>query len=444
MKNSGGIKVREMRKLRKCLTLLAVLVLLAINMMLNTSCSHGEDEPEVIIKSEVIDEGIDTQVTAKQLPGSNGSESAGIQLSYRSMITVKAETASGRQSAPSHAPSRASSDGDIKTISVDLSAVFHNLDTAIVVNSFDIGEPTYSITYGTNGQRSQGYVTITDSVTYYNVIFEGFSFRYMIENEVAVYDDGYTRAVMPYHRIKNLRDNGFTVEDMDYVLESNSTGEQDVYLRKKIKHSFTIEYNGEDYTMHGNVILKKRIGTHPCIVSSELIDKGISDIDNHRNFTTYKSWAIVKYQYSDNNTRYDTLKIEMRGQLDGVLYGSKVLQSADVSLISARVEDVSEHYTYDLGYFTMSEESRNIIIKYNLFTLTHNLTLSHAHFKDGFIEFDFPELDYTDLKVEYEVEYLENIQDSKYYQYSFFDRITIRFGDAEHRFADNFVILVPK
>ena len=430
----------------KHLRLWSILVLstMLAGMMFYASCTHEEDEPEVIIRSEVVDEGIDTQVTTKPLPGSGGTESAGTQLSYKSMITVKAETASGRHSAPSRAPARASSDDDLTTITVMLHAVFHNLDTTIVVNSFDIGEPTFAFTYGTNGRRTEGYVTVTDSVTYYNVNFDGFGFRYMLENEVAVYNDGYTNVIMPYHKIKNYRDNGFSVEDLSFVLEPNSSGGKDVYLRKKIKHSITVEYNGADYTLHGNVILKKRVGTHPCVVGSELIDKGISDVNNQRNYTTYSSWAKVKHQYSDNRMETKTYSADMEGKLKGNRYGDKFLQSSDVSFISAKVESVGKHNIRNAEYYTVSEETLSLIVEYNLFTLTHALSQTHAHYNDGFVEFDFSELYYSNPKIELEVEYLENVNDPTYYQYHFFSRNIIDFGNANHRYSDEFIILVPK
>ncbi len=423
----------------KHLRLWSILVVSAMlaGMMFYASCAHEEDEPEVIIRSEVVDEGIDTQVTTKPLPGSGGTESAGTQLSYNSMITVKAETASGRHSAPSRAPARASSDDDLTTITVMLHAVFHNLDTTIVVNSFDIGEPKFAFTYGTNGRRTEGYVTVTDSVTYYNVNFDGFGFRYMLENEVAVYNDGYTNVVMPYHKIKNYRDNGFSVEDLSFVLEPNSSGGKDVYLRKKIKHSITVEYNGADYTLHGNVILKKRVGTHPCIVSSELIDKGISDIDNSPIHTTYTSWANVRHQYSDNKTEVKKYTVEMWGDLGSSLHDAVELSSSDLTLSSIEIKDTGEEReVYSSGIVSVHEIARELVVTYNQFSSKYSLSECRASYDDGFIAFDFSCIEHSGANVDFSLH--EYDRDDSWIYYLFRSRTEIKFGDVYHVCREEF------
>lgn len=432
----------------KHLRLWSILVVSAMlaGMMFYASCAH--DEPEVIIRSEVVDEGIDTQVTTKPLPGSGGTESAGTQLSYNSMIKVKAETASGRHSAPSRAPARASSDDDLTTITVMLHAVFHNLDTTIVVNSFDIGEPTFAFTYGTNGRRTEGYVTVTDSVTYYNVNFDGFGFRYMLENEVAVYNDGYTNVIMPYHKIKNYRDNGFSVEDLSFVLEPNSSGGKDVYLRKKIKHSITVEYNGADYTLHGNVILKKRVGTHPCIVSSELIDKGISDIENESHYTYYTSWTKVKHQYSDNHTEDKTYSRRMVGKLE---YNSEAagasLTTTDIDFVSAIVANtgdsrvVSRVVSDNVTILTV-EETKRLDVTYSQFSFSCPLYVQHASYNDGILVFDFPDLMYNETQEEHNIQYSSSDANMDYYWFNF--RVSARFGDSWHTFNESLYVTVKK
>lgn len=416
-------------------------VLLACMVLHTASCSN-EDEPVPSKIKVVVDEGADTKVTTKMLPGSSGTESAGTEISYKSWIQLQKEVSGGRSSAPARGPMLASSKDDIETISVLLRDVFHNLDTAIVVDSFDFGQPTSTVTYSTNGQRREGYVTITDSVMYYNVNFDGFSFRYLIEYEVAVYDDGYNRIIMPYHKIKNIRDNGFSVEDLEFVLEPNSSGGKDVYLRKKIKHSITVEFNGADYTLHGNVVLKKNIGTHPCIISSELIDKGISDIDNHSYFTIYTSWAKVKYLLSDNSFKTETYSFRMEGHLESLSSNIEDhLPTADIALISTSIDFVGDSFAHG-EFYSFTTRTKNLTIKYNLFSSVATLKETYAYYDDGRLQFDFPNITYSDVEVDYCVE--EYGQSDLYINYWFGEEVRCKFGDAWHRFTYSYPFNVHK
>ena len=416
-------------------------VLLACMVLHTASCSK-EDEPVSSKIKVVVDEGADTKVTTKMLPGSSGTESAGTEISYKSWIQLQKDVSGGRSSAPARGPMLASSKDDVETISVLLRDVFHNLDTAIVVDSFDFGQPTSTITYSTNGQRREGYVTITDSVMYYNVNFDGFSFRYLIEYEVAVYDDGYNRIIMPYHKIKNIRDNGFSVEDLEFVLEPNSSGGKDVYLRKKIKHSITVEFNGADYTLHGNVVLKKRIGTHPCMISSELIDKGISDIDNRPMHTIYTSWAKVKYLLSDNSSDTKTYSINMHGYVE---YKSTNIESflptSDIALISTSIDSVGDN-SAEWDNYKVTERAKKLTITYNMFSTVAILKEAYAHYDDGILQFDFPNITYSDVEVDYGVS--EFGQSDSYINYWFREEVRCKFGDAWHRFTYSYPFNVHK
>ena len=423
---------------------------LFIVMLFSTSCSKNEPDLPVITYSEVVDQGIDARVTAKSLPGGSGTGSAGTEVSYNSWIKVMAETAGGKSSAPANAPKRASSNGNAETIWVSLRDVFHNLDTTIIVDSFVFGEPTADITYTTNGSRRQGYVTITDSVMHYNVNFDGFSFRYMIEYEVAVYADGYTRVVMPYHKIKNIRDNGYSIEDMSFVIEPDDSGSLEVYLRKKIKHSITVELNGEDYKLTGNVILKWHIGTHPCIVSQELIDKGISDINNQNRFTVYTSWAKVKYTYSDNRTETQTFSYTFRGELQyNYEAAGTTLYSLDNSFISAVVHNtdkvlgVRTEQSIGESLIEVTNQEKQLVVTYSQFSFSCKLYEYHGKYTSRFLEFDFPELNYTgETKEESNFKFNSEDQSNSIYWFNF--RISAKFGDAWHSFAESLYTIINK
>ena len=204
----------------------AAVVLTGMTMM--TSCSKDEPLLPEVIESEVYDEGEAGEVRAEV-----GTE--GTQLSYESWIMVRGIT-------------RASFDNKV---SVTLNNAFNNVDSVIEVGSFNLGECRTELVYEAANSRRQDFVTVTDSLLMYKVTFDVFSFSYNLYHEIGIYDDGITRQTMPYHPIRNVRDNGYTLTDLDFIIEDNGEGEQVVYLRKRFDHSISLDFNGKTYTLTG-------------------------------------------------------------------------------------------------------------------------------------------------------------------------------------------------
>ena len=195
-------------------------------MFVMVSCDKDDPLLPEVIESEVYEVGEAGEVTAQ-----SGTE--GTSLSYESWIMVRGMT-------------RASFDN---RVSVTLNNEFANVDSIIRVSTFELGEMRTALVYETAGNRQEDFVTVTDSVLVYKVMFNEFEFSYDLYHEIAVYDDGVTRQTMPYHPIRNVRDNGYEVEDLDFVTEDNGEGGKIVYLRKLLKHSIAVDFNGETYTV---------------------------------------------------------------------------------------------------------------------------------------------------------------------------------------------------
>ena len=154
------------------------------------SCSN-EDEPlPEVIESEVLDSGLDDQVVSKPVEGVSGTN--GVELSYQSWIRVKGET-------------RAFFDDKVTVMLTD---VFNCVDSTVNVGSFELSGYRTSVSYKKRGERQEDFVQVSDSIMAYTVSFDQFSFDYELLFETAVYDDGYTRQEMPYHRIGAVKDNG--------------------------------------------------------------------------------------------------------------------------------------------------------------------------------------------------------------------------------------------
>lgn len=359
--------------------------------MMFTSCEDPLDDPEnqEVIESEVVDEGVSSNVTTQQLSGTteNGNTVSGTELSYESWIRVKTKT--GPKKAPAYASTRAASGNDGDVVTVLLKDVFHNTDTTITLNDqyFDIGEYTTDISYYVKGTRQDGYVTITDSVMVYTLSFEDFSFAYELEYEVAVYDDGITKETMPYHKIKNLQDKGMEIVPIENIHDESLT----VFARRQINHSITVEFCGETYTLKGKVILQTPFGTafEPYVKKSDLLDA--------RYYTeggqVYSALRLRRY-WSDGQTRTETITVPVNVSIDDefkslVFHG---VHPESIELVSYELSDVHNTMSpmYLQPYVTCGGEYRTLNINYGFFEFGMEVFNDTPYYYDGYLQYDFP------------------------------------------------------
>ena len=223
-------------------------VAVIMSTMTFVSCEDPFEEvlPEVI-ESEVLDEGVEDEIIETPSTDPEGTN-VGTELSYKSWIMVKGQTRAAFE----------------ERVEVTLTNVFNNTDTTLVVDNFELGEYTTSLSHKVRKTREEGFVDIVDSILVYTVSFENFSFDYELDYEVATYDDGYTKQLMPYHQIGTIRDKGYKLEDLEFIID-NSDGEK-VYLRKLLTHSISVEFQGKTYDLTAKVELRKFAGQHPRLV----------------------------------------------------------------------------------------------------------------------------------------------------------------------------------
>ena len=349
----------------------AAVVLTGMTMM--TSCSKDEPLLPEVIESEVYDEGEAGEVRAEV-----GTE--GTQLSYESWIMVRGIT-------------RASFD---KKVSVTLNNAFNNVDSVIEVGSFNLGECCTELVYEAANSRRQNFVTVTDLLLMYKVTFDVFSFSYNLYHEIGIYDDGITRQTMPYHPIGNIRDNGYTLTDLDFIIEDNGEGEQVVYLRKRFDHSVSLDFNGKTYTLPAKIELRLYAGAHPAVVSSGIVNSGLGNIEHNLWTSRYTSWVEVKHRYSDGSIGNKTYTIEnMRTEIDADIekYKAVILPAmyvADEKLLK-RLKDYTMHGGTLIATFKTAFANENVKvypdrqphilnevfgIYYQQFTFPKNVTLT--------------------------------------------------------------------
>lgn len=392
-------------------------------MTMMTSCSKDEPLLPEVIESEVYDEGEAGEVSAQ-------SGTQGTQLSYESWIMVRGTT-------------RASFDNKVSVI---LNNTFSNVDSVIEVGSFNLGECRTELVYEAANSRRQDFVTVTDSVLMYKVTFDVFSFSYDLYHEIGVYDDGITRQTMPYHPIRNIRDNGYTLTDMDFVIEDSEKGGQVVYLRKRFDHSISLDFNGKTYTLTAKIELRLYAGLHPAIISSQLITSGIRDVKNELWTSTYTSWAEVEHRYSDGNIGRKTYMVEqMRGEIESSIQKYKVLPDANLKLVKAGFTDAVVRDTVGLPErMVVCEVRRQYEVKYNHFVLNYPVSEYEAYYDDGLTRFEMPSLKYTDIREEHELRYVGEYKGDErdYLEYYFTQLIRGTFGKGIHEASESFQIIV--
>ena len=399
----------------------AAVVLTGMTMM--TSCSKDDYELPEVIESEVYDEGEAGEVTAQ-----SGTE--GTQLSYESWIMVRGIT-------------RASFDNKV---SVTLNNAFNNVDSVIEVGSFNLGECCTELVYEAANSRRQNFVTVTDSLLKYKVTFDVFSFSYDLYHEIGIYDDGITRQTMPYHPIRNVRDNGYTLTDLDFIIEDNGEGEQVVYLRKRFDHSISLDFNGKTYTLTAKIELRLYAGAHPAVVSSEIVNSGIGNIEHNLWTSRYTSWVEVKHRYSDGSIGNKTYTIEnMRTEIDADIEKYKELPDADLRLAGAGFADAVVRDTVGMPErMVVCKVRRQYDVEYNYFTLSYPVSEYEAYYDDGLTRFEMPSLKYTDIREEHELRYVGKYEGDErdYLEYYFTQLIRGTFGDGEHEASESFQVIV--
>ena len=318
----------------------AAVVLTGMTMM--TSCSKDDYELPEVIESEVYDEGRAEEVKAKV-----GTE--GTQLSYESWIMVRGIT-------------RASFDNKV---SVTLNGKLKDVAAVCPVNHWEIGDYQATLFREVFDQRTEGFVTVTDSVLVYKLTFDEFSFEYRLNYEVPVYDDHVTRQVMPYYYYSNLKDNGGRLEKADSYVDGDKA-----YARRIYRHSISVDFGGQTYEVKAEVTLRRELGPagEAYIVNSEVIDKSVEAKAEGDGFL---SAIRVKSQMSTGEEREEEYVAELpaiseRYTGEEVTFNGSI---SDLKLVGTEVVETGRSYEDGGECVTLERISENCVLHYNGFDL---------------------------------------------------------------------------
>ena len=368
-----------------------VAAMIMSSVMIFASCSSDDDPmlPEVI-ESEVLDKGMDDTASSKPSINPNGV-TTGTQFSYKSWIMVKGQT-------------RAAFENKVE---VTLNNVFANTDTIITVSNFDLGDYKTVVSKRKRSERQEGFVTVSDSVMVYSVQFAEFSFDYELDFEHAVYNDGVTKQNMPYHPIGTIKDNGYKLNDLEFIIETDKNARERVYLRKLLTHSISVEFNGKSYDLTAKVELRRFAGFHPCIVESVVTDEGKEIIDINMNDVvpsiSFKSWISVQRSWSDNRKEEKTFTQICTPEIciseQSKFY--KIIPDTDIIRENAEIEYLGTETSVtgaDSEYTKTIVALKQYTITYNYFDVIYTLKEPTPVYNDGVLSKNMPAYSLSNIR----------------------------------------------
>ena len=270
-------------------------------------------------------------------------------MSYESWIMVRGIT-------------RASFDNKV---SVTLNSELKNVSAVCPVNHWEIGDYQATLSREVFDQRTEGFVTVTDSVLIYRLTFDEFSFEYRLNYEVPVYDDHVTRQVMPYYYYSNLKDNGGRLEKADSYVDGDMA-----YARRIYRHSISVDFGGQTYEVKAEVTLRRELGPagEAYIVNSEVIDKSVEAKAEGDGFL---STIMVKSQMSTGEEREEEYVAELpaiseRYTGEEVTFNGSI---SDLKLVGTEVVETGRSYEDGGEYVTLERISEDCVLHYNGFDL---------------------------------------------------------------------------
>lgn len=337
------------------------------------SCSkEGE---EIVLNSTILDTGSSETITEKHKSNPDGSRNT--LLEYTSWIRLQLETKAMKD----------------KELSVVVAGSFNDVIDTVDVEHLAIGTPTTSIECQMDDGRQQDNIIILDSMMVYRVVFEKISFNYKLHYEVPVYNDGFTKQEMPYHRIEFVKDNGYTVEDAEPQFDGMK-----IYACRLLKHSISVLFKDKEYSVSAKILYRKLMATNgmPVIISSLKIDEGTDIQDAEQLY--YHSWIKMRHKWSDK--RVDEVVYQARigtdvrfdnGDLIGKLITSPELNFTDPTLINITQEDGGAG---DSEYVDLIINKNKYAVSCAEFALRFYVSEPVPYYDDGIVKYEMPVFTY--------------------------------------------------
>lgn len=302
-------------------------------------------DPDLLVASKLVNHGMSDDVVAEN------AGTSGVTLSYQTWIVVSRTYADGQ----TRSNAGGSSSGEGTIVSVTLNNILRNQTSTIEVADFDLKDYSPDVSYrelSSSRHDTQPYVSVIDSAVVYKVDRGNFAVEFVLPYQVAVYDDGFVKTKMPYHKYTEIIDQGGEILDLD---NANIDGKN--YSRKSYHHSIVATFNGKEYTVTAEIVLQKIIETD-FLVSRKVIEEGVElkSYDLNAKTGVSHSWIKLEEEWSLSGTKFATVELDLKNGLPESSYRSFSLEvSSEVPYSSFVMGDVikniSEQEKRKEGFF---------------------------------------------------------------------------------------------
>ena len=246
---------------------------------------------------------------------------------------------------------------------------------------------------------------------------------------------------MPYHKYENIVNNGCELSELEDASENGVT-----YKRQKCVHSLTVTFNGKEYKVSSELILKKAQKGEDKLLAAKVVDEGIEFVKTGDWSGKTVSWILIEQTWSESGTKQARKEVvlyneqlESTGAVTGVL--GKMLGKDDFAYEAEVVDEAKE-----LG---RREEDGFAVVKYgyeatvrlkdkttgaSLSFSPYELTYETAVYKDEFVTYEMPANRFHDPQTSLEVG--EWREADGMYVLDVETRFSLMFGDATYETND--------
>jgi len=311
----------------------------------------------------------------------------------------------------------------------------------IHVADFNLHNGKSEVTRRQLGTNRSGDITLIDSVLVHTIRYDAFKVDFELGYQVPVYNDGRNFRVMPYHRITNIVDKGYTTTDLP-----NSTESGILYACKVYRHTLSVTVDGVAYDVHYTAILKRLLGdvNSNTVISSRLLSSGTSNVRNSAQKTTYTSSIVVERRLANGQTEQRTFEVEMQGDMSIASIGAQTVYYSGVTKTTAGYNTADDHVLMVPRdrHVMQHYVERKYRVQYNHFHININVNHTEAVYDDGINVFRFPHISYGNINDSFT--FVRTSTQSAFDTYKFTQNVNSNFGSYNQRASESFDVVVIK
>jgi len=250
--------------------------------------------------------------------------------------------------------------------------------------------------------------------------------------------------VMPYHKYENIVDQGCEFSELEDVTENGVTSK-----RQKCVHSLLVTFNGKEYKVSSELILKKVMKGEDKLLASKVIDEGIEFVktDDWSGETT--SWILIEQNWSESGTKQIKKEVILKNSmLETTGFSTNqlsVMLGQNDFVIKQENIDPGQLEKHEVDGFTIQQYGYNVSVrlkeKVNEETLVYSpyeFVYEKATYQDDKLTYEMPCWHYENPQTSFTAENWSQVENGVYsmkLEMSF----SIQFGENSYSNIDRYV-----